>query len=515
MKCKFCGARIGILERWRYGDFCSKEHKDEFAEDLVRLNEQIVQDLRRLPKLFKAPSAQGKPEPDPPEEVAVEEPDPPQGEFVEANQPAAVAWTKPENVQEELPPKPTKGDQWRVFAKIASWEGLPPSAFASSQKKQARFVWINASEHPSEGPRGMLLAPTYPAFLPHPQLRKWLAQMPAAAIVRPQDPARLAAIEARTRAVPAPRKQWVDDDGWRWIAERAAVEVPDFTSVLMDYPVAAPWTQWTMAPPPPPIAPMRPLPPSGAGPVNAEPPTSGARPLPNQVQAMPTQPGQSPAIQPAPSLPRSAPPPPAANPYPPSYAAAPASGPAYLSPVAPAAGPSSPAGSAGPSGAYPAGMMPYPAFPTTYAVPQPWGAGLAWREVPPPFFSALVDIAHDLLPIPLEPVQLDIPPQPAPAEPVAAANRPRLGVSFDAGLPWVDCQGDPSEDLAALSGGGPQSHVQPRTLWRRNLVLPAPVDTIADPRVPTTAPPRFVLAMRPAPPLPRVDPVLMSARWNS
>ena len=39
MKCRFCGARIGILERWRFGDFCSKEHKDEFAVDLVRLNE--------------------------------------------------------------------------------------------------------------------------------------------------------------------------------------------------------------------------------------------------------------------------------------------------------------------------------------------------------------------------------------------------------------------------------------------------------------------------------------------
>jgi hypothetical protein len=506
MKCKFCGARIGILERWRYGDFCSKEHKDDFAEDLVRLNEQIVQDLRRLPKLFKAPSAQAKAELDPPEEAASELPDPPRGDFVAANQPIPIPWVKPEKVQEELPPKPTKGDQWRVFSKIASWEGLPPSAFTTSQKKQARFVWINASEQPVEGPRGMLLSATYPAFLPHPQLRKWLAQMPAAPIVRPQDPARLAAIEARTRAVPAPRKQWVDDDGWRWIAERAAVEVPDFTSVLMDYPMAAPWTQWTMAPPPPPIAPMRPLPPSGAGPVSTEPPIPGRRPSPGQPPALPPQMGQPPMGQP-----HSAPPP-MATPYPTSYAAAPSPGPAYLSPVAPAAGP---AGPAAPAGAYPAAMMPYPAFPAGYAIPQPWGTGLAWRELPPPFFSALVDIAHDLLPIALEPIQLDIPPQPAPAQPVVASCRPRLAVSFDAGLPWVDCQGDPSEDLAALSGAAPQSRVQPRTLWRRNLVLPTPIGVIPELQVPSTAPPRFVLAMRPAPPLPRVNPVLMSGRWSS
>lgn len=495
MKCKFCGSRIGILERWRYGDFCSKEHKDEFAEDLVRLNEQIVQDLRRLPKLFKSPSAQGKAELDPPEPVAVEEPDPPQGEFVASNQPLPLPWIKPKKVQEELPPKPTKGDQWRVFSRIADWEGLPPSALAASQKKQSRFVWIHASEQPLDGPRGTLVSATYPAFLPYPQLRKWLAQMPAAAIVRPQDPARLAAMEARTRAIPAPRKQWVDDDGWRWIPERAAVEVPDFGTVLVDYPVTAPWNHWTMAPPPPPIAPMRPLPPAGQTPASTEPHPPGLRP----------------AHGPPPSgLPLSAPPPFASAPFPPSYAA-PNPGTAYLAASAPPMG--APGVTPAP-GVYPAAMMPFPAFPPGYAIPQPWGAGLPWREVPPPFFSALVDIAHFLHPVALAPLFLDLPPEPQSTQPPVAAHRPRLALVFNAGLPWVDCQGDPSEDLSALSGGPRRSRVQARTLWRRHLVLPKPIETVAGPRIPASTPPRFVLALRPALPMPRVSPALLNVRWT-
>ena len=47
MNCRHCGQRLGIIERWRLGHFCSKECRSAFTEEEARLTEQIVEELRR------------------------------------------------------------------------------------------------------------------------------------------------------------------------------------------------------------------------------------------------------------------------------------------------------------------------------------------------------------------------------------------------------------------------------------------------------------------------------------
>ncbi len=54
MNCKVCGTRLGILERWRYGDFCSQEHKTVFADDLESIDRQLTNDIERVGKRSEA-----------------------------------------------------------------------------------------------------------------------------------------------------------------------------------------------------------------------------------------------------------------------------------------------------------------------------------------------------------------------------------------------------------------------------------------------------------------------------
>ncbi|WP_321472691.1 hypothetical protein [uncultured Paludibaculum sp.] len=530
MKCRFCGAKVGILERWRFGDFCSKEHKDDFAVDLVKLNEQIVQDLRRIPSLYKSGAAETTAAA-PNQAPEVEPPDPPEAIFLQEADPGPLEEVAQSKPAEDGAPQRSKTDQWRLFSKMADWEGLPPSAMAASKEKEQtdRFLWVQLDREPSEGPQGVLLAGSFPAILPHRIVRQAQGHMPMSPIWVPPDFQRKAAEDAQRYAIGGSVHQWVQNHAWGWMAEALAESVPDFGPVLSAYPLTAPWTNWTVVPPSrPQMAPQQQqaMPmgapqgmPGQSMPSNAmggmkgaglelagmpTPPVSHPGPIGMQPPSMAGMPLPSPAGVPA------ATPPIAGTPY----TAAPQSG-AYA-PIPPGAVPAWPAVSGLPAvGAVPSGVGPAaPPQGYAYAMPRLMPSGMTWRELPPPLFSALVDLGDLLKPFALPFVQLV--PVYSSLRPtiVIAGNLPRLEAAPNCGMPFVDCQGDPSEDMvpSAPRKYRPRSHA--RTLWRRQLILPKPYGDVSQPRVPNCPGPAFVFALRTGVPAPVARPQLQIGRWR-
>lgn len=523
MKCRFCGSRIGILERWRFGDFCSKEHKDEFAGDLVRLNEQIVQDLRHLPPVYKA--AETEAEPAPSEPAVVEMPDPPEAEFVLESDPEPLVEIPQPKVAEEPPPQRSKSDQWRLFSKIADWEGLPAGALTAGKEEEKgdRFLWVQLSDEPQQGPQGALLAASFPAILPRQVLGRLQGHMPMSPVWVPPDPRQRAAEDAQRYAMGGAIEQCVEEHAWGWMADAAASEVPDLAPVLTDYPLTAPWTNWTIlpprpqvAPPQPPAMPMQPTPPA-ARPMQSMPPSG----IPMQA---PRPSGIPMPQQVAPAMPASPPPPPPVAGMP-VIAGHPAGHSAVIAPV--------PAGqlTVAPPGAVTAwptatpALVPLglgtpsvvpgaPAQGYAYAAPLIMNSGLTWRELPPPLFSALVDLGELVKPLALPFVQLV--PEYSSVRPtiLIAGNQPRFLATLSSGMPFVDCQGDPSEDMIPMAPHKFRLRSHARTLWRRILVLPKAYGDVGQPQVPHVPAPAFVFALKNSLPAPVARPQLQIGRWQ-
>lgn len=521
MNCKHCGSKLGMLERWRYGDFCSQGHKDDFAEDLVRLNEQIVKDLRRIPNRLKGQAEEPEEEvasPPTAEEVAA----PPEAGFVLAPEPAPLL-SKPETVAAEVVPvQRGKGDQWRLFAKVADWSELPVSVLAASQKRQQRFVWVVFAEESVVAGHGNLLSGEYPATLPHPELRQWQARLQMAVQSEPS------AIVTPATPQTVEQEYWVDDQGWRWIPEGAPVTVPDFGPVLSEYPIAAPWLNWT----------------AGAGftprPTRSQPGQPGQPGQPAQP-GQPGQPGQP--VQPvqagqtAQGFPQSAAPPVMAPPmgqpatqmptqgmapgYPsempqgvmPGYPArAPQTmAPGYPSTTLPAGVPGPAAWPGGP--AWAGGMVGY--APHASAIPPvpPWSMGLVWQELPPPLFNALVDPSHCVRPMhgltPHREPPVDSIAYPAPPLPECPAG-PEVAPAI---LLRIDRQADPAASIRPAGSQPIRTDWQPRTLWRRMLTIPAHIARLSKPGIPMRPAPPLRLKARPVPPAPMAAPVMYTGRW--
>ena len=50
MNCRHCGQKLGLMNRWRSANFCSKECKQAFDDEETRLTQQIVADFRKTAK---------------------------------------------------------------------------------------------------------------------------------------------------------------------------------------------------------------------------------------------------------------------------------------------------------------------------------------------------------------------------------------------------------------------------------------------------------------------------------
>jgi hypothetical protein len=479
------------LERWRYGDFCSQAHKDDFSDDLDLLKERIAMDVRR-------PTNRLKSKPETPVELppSLDAPDPlppPEAGFVVAPGFAPVLPGLEPAEQEQTPPAPRgKGDQWRLFAKVAAWSELPVAVAAASQKKQRRFVWIMYGAEPVPAKNGAILSGEYPAFLPHPELRQWQAQLEMA---RHSEPT---AIIPSVTPLPMGKSYWVDDQGWRWIPESATVSVPDFGTVLAEHPVAAPWQDWTsgagFTPRPSPTHPGQPAQPGAATPSMA--PASGP-PMPS-AGTMPGQPTGYALGHPGAYAP--------AGPHQPAWPGNPAA-PPFGAPAMPmqAAWPGGPTWAGGMSGYAPhfAALPPVP----------PWSVGLVWQELPPPLFNALVDPSHSVRPLPGV-IARQLPPVDDIAAALPRAPQYPEGPEFPpAALAVLDCQIDPFSIVAPPGSQPARCEWQPRTLWRRMLSYPAHTVRTPQPGIPQRAAPPLQLQSRPLPPAYNTAPVLYSGRW--
>jgi hypothetical protein len=163
MNCQYCGKKIGILENWRYGRFCSKEHQDEFREEASRLAASVLggrigssgdapaQVAEALSLTSKPPkNAAGEP---------VEPPDPPRMEPVTQDQPAPVKWKAWK--ADPAPPPPSERDQksLRILASID--RPAPPVLEKDSRRKLViedspyRFGQVTA-----KGTRSVLVPPS-------------------------------------------------------------------------------------------------------------------------------------------------------------------------------------------------------------------------------------------------------------------------------------------------------------------------------------------------------------------
>jgi len=196
------------------------------------------------------------------------------------------------------------------------------------------------------------------------------------------------------------------------------------------------------------------------------------------------------------------------------------------------------AGAMVPGGMVPAGygMGGYP------VAPAGWAGPMVWHEVPPPLFSAMVDLAYLMEPVEGERLAwepetealaarlaAELPTQAVrlgaglgmgeqeggllaevgvinsdfearwPAVAALAARWERVApdqrVTLAAGFPLIDCQGDPAEDLEAL-GAETRVRCQARTLWRRQLQRPRLKGAARRLMVPRRPAPPLILPMR-------------------
>lgn len=386
MTCRLCGARIGILERWRYGDFCSREHKEEFAFENERLAEEILRDLRRPGSVPEPVAIPRLITPEPAAAVAaaeVEEPEPEAAGHI-AQQGASPVRPASVAVKEETPrTKPG----WKEFASLASLDRVPVSA-AKSKIPSSRLLWI---EEPPREEGSYVHVQKRSLGLPHTHYRRRRPALRLFDQLLSIDPPEQTQPPAVT-VDPSLWEGWPADRENGWDAAPENAFGPDLGDVLEGYPITAPWDRWERWPVAAPAA----LPPSGRGapagravPAPAAGATSKRTPPAAAVPGGPLMPQHSGAAGPG----RTAPP---------ARTVPAGRGPAQAPPAPPPGGVVMPGG---PGLAFP--VLPgfagggYGAFPVRGGAGQGYGLPFAgsWREMAPPMFLAQSDPAAGLDPL--------------------------------------------------------------------------------------------------------------------
>jgi hypothetical protein len=137
MNCQYCGKKIGILENWRYGRFCSKEHQEEFREEATQLGASVLNSRLGTPSstqshggdnlsLFAQPAKGADGE-------AMGPPDPPMMQVIGQDQPAAVRSKPPE--PPNTPAVQTGERDQRCLKILASLDRVPPSLEKDSRRR--------------------------------------------------------------------------------------------------------------------------------------------------------------------------------------------------------------------------------------------------------------------------------------------------------------------------------------------------------------------------------------------
>ncbi len=457
MNCKVCGTRLGILERWRYGDFCSQDHREIFALDLAELDKKLVADaaadaVQKNATIAASKTGGRKPEVKATlkaansEELTLAEPVEPAAEGEAETEPPMAGFVpqgdatpcdpmkRKERERRPVVEKTEKPSEvWRAMARKAVKDELPPANPAALKGRELPSIVVEAPQQASVSSGGFCLDRSYAVMSPPAGTPIRVQGMPQPGLTMPAPGFWGPSMAVTSPFVPAQPSHWVDEQGWHWISDAAAMSTPTVESVLSMYPMAAPWANWPVMAPGAATRPMQaPAPMPGPMPGALAAPASGLA----TPGAMGGPMGMHPAAGPQSALGVPQPYSPAGvpgaqsvgqpramsaqgGPVQPGHSA---SMPSSMTPSMPPSMPAAGLGIGMPSGFGPAsfgppslgGMGPGVAGglfgggqvvgwgvaqqPGSGPMPQ-GGAGYYWRELPPPFFSALVDLSFGVRPM--------------------------------------------------------------------------------------------------------------------
>jgi hypothetical protein len=232
MNCQYCGKKIGILENWRYGRFCSKEHQEEFREEANQLGASVLNSRLGRPSSTQSPGGDSlslfaQPAPGADGE-RVETPDPPMMEVVKQDQPAAVRLKPPE--PPAIAPVQTGDRDLRCLKILASLDRVPPSLEKDSRRRLAlddspfRFGTMLV-----KGSRRVLVPPSG-AVQKRPKLMLTGDLLPLR-------------YDETGGPMPEFAPAWQSETAWGDGGGAAPVAM-DFGQHLEDYTIEQPWEEW-------------------------------------------------------------------------------------------------------------------------------------------------------------------------------------------------------------------------------------------------------------------------------
>lgn len=170
MICRQCGLKLGLMERWRHGQFCSKACKTTFEQEDVKLAIQALSPaLRPAPTSGRnGESSKEAPQADPPEAGFLKQVDPSY-----EDQPAHAPLAKQQH-------RPKKRDAILV----------PDHRFGSPSpqepKRLASALWIDLSGVPEDAAFGCLFPPKVPVYTPERKSAETTLRLALGGVVVPE-----------------------------------------------------------------------------------------------------------------------------------------------------------------------------------------------------------------------------------------------------------------------------------------------------------------------------------------
>lgn len=235
MNCQYCGKKIGIIENWRYGRFCSREHQEEFREEASRLAASVLGNRPAKAEAWLEKAVPGfnllnRPMSDAGEVVTETEP---QVMGVFGQQDAAPVQWKPEPApaNPESHNRASNGQHARCLRLLAAKGRTPPPVLEKDRRRR-----LNIEDEPyrfgevvAPGARSVLLPPSG-AVQKRPKLRFWDLLLPLDQVQEIQ-----AAL---------PEFEWAWEGGFAWDAVAAGPGRVNFGDYLGDYSPEPPWEHW-------------------------------------------------------------------------------------------------------------------------------------------------------------------------------------------------------------------------------------------------------------------------------
>lgn len=234
MNCQYCGKKIGIIENWRYGRFCSKEHQDEFRDEAAQLAASVLGsrpaegDIHNERVQVRNPQSKQM-------ELAGEpaaEPDPPRMEEVEQEGAAAVEWKpKPAPAITEGRDRAANERHQRALRILTANHRMPPPVLEKDRRRRLKFedAPYRFGDVEAAGDRSVLVPPSG-AVQKRPKLQFCDRLL------------RLGAEDEPQAALPEFQCAW--EGSGVWTVEAADPGELDFGDYLNDYTPEQPWEQW-------------------------------------------------------------------------------------------------------------------------------------------------------------------------------------------------------------------------------------------------------------------------------